>query len=201
MAGFRPCKRCKPEVDGWQVGGEVSERVQRVKGMIRDGMERGRVPGLGELAGEVGLSRSHFLRVFKRVVGCTPKEWGDRLEERKAINTSPIEVRNNGEVEGWMHGSEYDDFDIQTNALGLKHSGGYPWFSDGVLGEDLEGGCGIANAESTDEPWDLYFNDLGLPLETSLPSESELDLQLISDIGNTSLGSELLWSVDNVEKD
>ena len=172
MAGFRPCKRCKPEVDGWEVSGKVSEMVQRVKGMIRDGMERGKVPGLGELAGKVGLSRSHFLRVFKGAVGCTPKQWGDRLEERKARDTSSIEVRNDGEMEGWLDGSEYDVFDIRTDVLGLKHSGGYPWSSDGVFGGDLEGGRGIASAESTDEPWDLYFNDLGLPLETSLPSEN-----------------------------
>lgn len=171
-----------------------------MKGMIRDGMERGRVPGLGELAGEVGLSRSHFLRVFKRAVGCTPKEWGDRLDERKAMNTSPIDVRNDGEVEGWLNGSEYGVFDNRTHVLGLKHSEGYPWSSDGVLDGDLKGGYGIASAESTDEQWDLYFNNLGLPLETSLPPELELDLQLISDTGNTSPGSELLRSVNDVKK-
>lgn len=155
--------------------------------MIRDGAERGRVPGLGELAGEVGLSRSHLLRVFRRVVGCTPKEWGDRVEGGKGIDASLFEVRDGGEVEGWLDGSGYDGFDMRTDALGLTNSGGRPWSSDGGLGEYLDGGCGIANAESTDELWDLYFNDLGLPLETSLPPEPELDLQLTSQVGNTSL--------------
>ncbi|MCJ1358629.1 MAG: hypothetical protein MMC33_008629 [Icmadophila ericetorum] len=193
MDGFRPCKRCKPEVVGWEMGGEVLEKVKRVKEMIRDGMERGKMPGLGELAGEVGLSRSHFLRVFKGAVGCTPKEWGNRLEERKAMGTKPIKVRIDGEVEGWLDGSKYEVSDIQTDVLSLKHSGNYPWTSDGVLGGDLEERYRIGDVESTDEPWDLYFNDLGLPLPTSLPPELELDLQLIPDTDNTTPGSELIW--------
>jgi AraC family transcriptional regulator, regulatory protein of adaptative response / methylated-DNA-[protein]-cysteine methyltransferase len=48
-AGFRPCKRCRPE----------------------------ETPSLAALARAAGLSRFHFHRVFKTVTGVTPKAYAD----------------------------------------------------------------------------------------------------------------------------
>ncbi|KAL4966825.1 putative DNA repair and transcription factor Ada [Aspergillus stella-maris] len=70
-AGFRACKRCKPETLKPLVNLQVLV-VQRAVGTIKKDIEMGRRPTLGRLAGEAGLTASHFHRVFKKVMGVTP---------------------------------------------------------------------------------------------------------------------------------
>jgi len=67
-AGFRPCKRCKPD-EARQVERQA-EVVERACRLIETADE---VPSLDELALSVNLSPSHFHRVFKAQTGLTPK--------------------------------------------------------------------------------------------------------------------------------
>ncbi len=67
-AGFRPCKRCTPNQLGSQE--RYAEKVAVACRLIEDSDH---VPGLKELSNHVGLSRYHFHRVFKAVIGLTPK--------------------------------------------------------------------------------------------------------------------------------
>lgn len=65
--GFRPCLRCRPE--------GLSEHERQVALIARAcGLIEGGGPGLSSqaLAEAVGLSRSQFHRVFRRVTGVTP---------------------------------------------------------------------------------------------------------------------------------
>jgi len=69
-AGFRPCKRCKPN--------EPSRREQQVKTVSKicrliENAEI--VPSLAEMARHAGLSRYHFQRLFKSITGLTPKAY------------------------------------------------------------------------------------------------------------------------------
>jgi AraC family transcriptional regulator of adaptative response/methylated-DNA-[protein]-cysteine methyltransferase len=80
-AGFRPCKRCRP-VDPPR---EERERaaIERACAILRSAET---IPSLAELAREVGISRYHFHRLFKKVTGVTPKAYGaarrmDRLRD------------------------------------------------------------------------------------------------------------------------
>jgi AraC family transcriptional regulator of adaptative response/methylated-DNA-[protein]-cysteine methyltransferase len=69
-AGFRPCRRCHPER-------EVSPRddtLARVRAACRAIEAAETPPRLTALAAGAGLSRFHFQRLFKRVVGVTPRE-------------------------------------------------------------------------------------------------------------------------------
>ena len=70
-AGFRPCKRCRPNE------GSAGERhvvaIGRACALIR---ARDTLPSLAELAVAAGISRFHFHRVFKQITGATPREWG-----------------------------------------------------------------------------------------------------------------------------
>jgi len=77
-AGFRPCKRCKP--DQAPLAERNAAAVAAACRLIETAEE---VPGLEALAAEAGLSPFHFHRVFKSVTGLTPKAYADaRRAER-----------------------------------------------------------------------------------------------------------------------
>jgi AraC family transcriptional regulator of adaptative response/methylated-DNA-[protein]-cysteine methyltransferase len=69
-AGFRPCKRCRPD---------LPPRAEREAALIAEACRAieaaEEAPPLAELAREAGLSAHHFHRLFKRVTGVTPKAY------------------------------------------------------------------------------------------------------------------------------
>ena len=67
-AGRRPCKRCQP--NGAPLEDQHAAAIVRACRLIK-GAEQ--APALQSLAKSVGMSAFHFHRVFKRVVGLTPK--------------------------------------------------------------------------------------------------------------------------------
>tara|TARA_R110000751_G_scaffold146094_5_gene249721 strand:+ start:14883 stop:15959 length:1077 start_codon:yes stop_codon:yes gene_type:complete len=69
-AGFRPCKRCRP--DQQSPADRQSELVAAACRMIENSEEP---PSLEALASKAGVSRFHFHRLFKRVTGITPKAY------------------------------------------------------------------------------------------------------------------------------
>ncbi|KAK5992506.1 Vacuolar iron transporter 1 [Cladobotryum mycophilum] len=80
-AGFRACKRCKPEVMGLM---PEEAAVQKIRAFVRDreaGTGGGQSGGqdarmsLSQMARRTGLSKWHFHRVFKKCVGVTPFEY------------------------------------------------------------------------------------------------------------------------------
>lgn len=80
-AGFRPCLRCRPDLP------PRAEREAAMADCARRRIERsGTEPSLTMLAREAGLSPHHFHRIFRRIVGMTPKAYaraarGARLRE------------------------------------------------------------------------------------------------------------------------
>jgi AraC family transcriptional regulator of adaptative response/methylated-DNA-[protein]-cysteine methyltransferase len=69
-AGFRPCKRCKPDQAG------LAEQHAAAVARACRAIEAAEVaPGLEELAAAAGMSRFHFHRVFKSIAGVTPKAY------------------------------------------------------------------------------------------------------------------------------
>ncbi|CAE6426378.1 unnamed protein product [Rhizoctonia solani] len=84
-AGFRPCKRCRPD----DAAGEAAEQrqaaaVERAKSLIEERSKQGQRIPLDKLASQSGLSTFYFHRVFKRRTGFTPEEWGKLCRERFA---------------------------------------------------------------------------------------------------------------------
>jgi len=77
-AGFRPCKRCKPDQQSL-----AEEHRGKIVAACRLIETADVVPHLGELAEWVGLSRYHFHRVFKAVTGVTPKAYADAHRANK----------------------------------------------------------------------------------------------------------------------
>lgn len=69
-AGFRPCKRCKP--DQPSLAKRYATRVAEACRLIE---AAGTPPTLDTLAQASGMSRYHFHRIFKAVTGVTPKAY------------------------------------------------------------------------------------------------------------------------------
>ncbi len=69
-AGFRPCKRCKPDRIG--PADDHREVIARACRLIETVEEP---PALDELARTAGMSPSHFHRLFKKALGVTPKAY------------------------------------------------------------------------------------------------------------------------------
>ena len=69
-AGFRPCKRCKPDQASRekQQAAKIAEVCRFIEGADQ-------VPTLDELARQAGFSAYHLHRVFKRVTGLTPRAY------------------------------------------------------------------------------------------------------------------------------
>ncbi|KAK9427142.1 hypothetical protein V1505DRAFT_293911, partial [Lipomyces doorenjongii] len=86
-AGFRPCKRCNPTNEGYDLQAQavekacehISKRTDKT-----DGSTGGHKIRLRELAVEVGWTPSYLHRVFKRKMGVTPKRYADILRGRKS---------------------------------------------------------------------------------------------------------------------
>jgi AraC family transcriptional regulator of adaptative response/methylated-DNA-[protein]-cysteine methyltransferase len=74
-AGFRPCKRCRPDETDRQATA-VAEACRLIAGAETP-------PSLTELAAAVGMSQYHFHRVFKAATGVTPKAYADAERARR----------------------------------------------------------------------------------------------------------------------
>ena len=69
-AGFRPCKRCKP--DQLALAEQHAATVTKICQLIENSEE---ILNLDKLASNAGMSIFHFHRVFKAVTGLTPKAY------------------------------------------------------------------------------------------------------------------------------
>jgi AraC family transcriptional regulator of adaptative response/methylated-DNA-[protein]-cysteine methyltransferase len=69
-AGFRPCKRCKPDQPP-----RIEQKAAKVTAACRIIEQAETAPVLEELAQRVGMSAYHFHRVFKQITGLTPREY------------------------------------------------------------------------------------------------------------------------------
>jgi AraC family transcriptional regulator of adaptative response/methylated-DNA-[protein]-cysteine methyltransferase len=81
-AGFRPCKRCRPNEAGLaqQHAAAIAKACRLIESSLSEASEA--LPGLDELAKTAGMSRFHFHRIFRAITGVTPKAYasGRRAE-------------------------------------------------------------------------------------------------------------------------
>ena len=81
-AGFRPCKRCRPQKSNSNE--DLESVVVRACQMIESQTE---IPTLHSLAQSVGLSPHHFHRLFKSALGVTPIEYA-RAKRAQRLKSS-----------------------------------------------------------------------------------------------------------------
>jgi len=80
-AGYRACKRCRPDALG-----APDPQVQAVRRACERIESAEEAPSLAELAASAGLSPHHFHRVFKAVAGVTPKAYAVATRARRAAD-------------------------------------------------------------------------------------------------------------------
>lgn len=78
-AGFRPCKRCRPDE-----AGILQRRAAAVARACRIIETAERTPGLDALASAAGMSKYHFHRVFKASTGVTPAAYAAAVRATRA---------------------------------------------------------------------------------------------------------------------
>jgi methylphosphotriester-DNA--protein-cysteine methyltransferase len=141
QAGFRACKRCKPEIAGFM---PEEAAVRKIRAFVQQQTEKqgdaeARL-SLSQMARQSGLSKWHFHRVFKRCVGVTPTEY-------LRIQRQGQEARNSlqrGET-SWL-----DQLDVDT----LGQDFDFATWDDSVVGS----GYATTETPSTipdDNPWSI----------------------------------------------
>lgn len=77
-AGFRPCRRCRPDQAGQGDGND-----RRIAELCRYIERADHVPSLDELAQRAGLSPFHLHRMFKAATGVTPRQYAAAHRSRR----------------------------------------------------------------------------------------------------------------------
>ena len=97
-AGFRPCKRCKPDQPP-----RSEQHAAKVAELCRVIEHAEHALSLEELADHAGLSTSHLHRVFKAFTGLTPKEYATAHRARRVR----AELERNDTVTEAIYGAGY----------------------------------------------------------------------------------------------
>ncbi|MBG0795324.1 bifunctional DNA-binding transcriptional regulator/O6-methylguanine-DNA methyltransferase Ada [Methylocystis sp. H62] len=97
-AGFRPCRRCRPEAPPQQE--QDAAKIARACRMIEAAEAP---PTLAQLARGAGLSSYHFHRLFSRICGVTPKAYA-QAHRRTRLHE---ELKESRTVTDAIYGSGY----------------------------------------------------------------------------------------------
>jgi len=80
-AGYRACKRCRPDRLG-----APDPKVEAVRKACEAIAAAEEAPKLADLAAKAGMSPFHFHRLFKTVAGVTPKAYAAQMQARRAAD-------------------------------------------------------------------------------------------------------------------
>lgn len=73
-AGYRACKRCKPDLLASEEEDPLLAKIRHAVELVEETASRGQKISLQELSTQVGLSKWHLQRVFKKIQGLSPHE-------------------------------------------------------------------------------------------------------------------------------
>jgi len=126
QAGFRPCKRCKPNEP--DLAARHADGVAKACRLVETAEE---VPNLDALASASGLSRFHFHRVFKSVTGVTPKDYVAARRAERARDQLPRSATVTDAIYASGFNSNGRFYATSAGMLGMKPSA----FRTGGTGE------------------------------------------------------------------
>jgi AraC family transcriptional regulator of adaptative response/methylated-DNA-[protein]-cysteine methyltransferase len=145
-AGFRPCKRCKPDQPSL-----AQQHAAMVTAACRAIEQAEVAPTLDQLAAPTGLSPFHFHRVFKAVTGVTPKQYAAAHRNRRVRN----ELERGASVTSAIFDAGYNTssrfYETAEQVLGMKpssyHAGGTDSEIRFAIGECSLGSILVAQSE------------------------------------------------------
>lgn len=116
QAGFRACKRCRPNGDGVH-----KENLARIAIVCRH-IETHNGASLDEIANVAKMSRFHLHRLFKKFVGMTPKEYAAQWRDRSMRS----ELRKRTSVTDAIYSTGYSSssrfYERSSRSLGMNAS-------------------------------------------------------------------------------
>ena len=116
-AGFRPCKRCKP--DQVPLPEQHAAQVTAACRLIETSES---APSLETLATNAGMSAFHFHRVFKTISGVTPKQYANAHRSKRVRH----ELRRSGTVTEAIYDAGYNSnarfYEKSAEVLGMTAS-------------------------------------------------------------------------------
>lgn len=117
QAGFRPCRRCKPDQPAL-----AQQQAVLVAELCRHIEQVAQPPTLAELAQRCGLSRFHLLRVFKAVTGMTPLAYARQRRAARLREQLDSEVRVTDAIYAAGYASSGRFYEESTQVLGMTAS-------------------------------------------------------------------------------
>jgi len=122
-AGYRACKRCRPNDKGFATLQRT--RIEETCSFINQNLD-GRL-GLAELGKSANLNPFYFQRLFKRIVGLTPRQYveGVRLRRAKMSMNNGDSVRSSIYKAGrnstsWLYTNPYAKLGMRPSAYRSK---------------------------------------------------------------------------------
>ncbi|MDR3388329.1 MAG: bifunctional DNA-binding transcriptional regulator/O6-methylguanine-DNA methyltransferase Ada [Rudaea sp.] len=116
-AGFRPCRRCKP--DRPSLAEQHSAQVIAACRLMETAES---VPSLESLAADAGMSPFHFHRVFKAIAGVTPKQYANAHRSERVRR----QLRRAGTVTEAIYAAGYNSnarfYEKSAEVLGMTAS-------------------------------------------------------------------------------
>lgn len=113
-AGFRPCKRCKPDQPP-----RAARQAEQVAALCRIIERAERVPTLDELARRAGLSAFHTHRLFKSVTGVTPRAYAAAHRARRVRGELAARATVTEAIYGAGYGSSARFYEASNELLGM----------------------------------------------------------------------------------
>lgn len=158
-AGYRPCKRCRPDHEGIMPEDAAVLKVQAFlegrKGFFGDGSTQ---ESLSQMARQAGLSKWHFHRVFKKHTGMTPVQYV-RLGRRSVAK---------------IHGDIFSDDFAFTDLLDRESKDSTPLLDSlSILENSTAGGFSEGQSEnkSNGDPQSVFWSQV---MEYSISELSEV---------------------------
>lgn len=113
-AGFRACKRCKPDLVSYTPQDDVIRKACDTICLWSLGDEN---PSLETLATQAGLTKHHFHRMFKRKTGLTPRQFAMAL--RADDGTPHLVPVTTDASEATTAAGDINKFDTRVNSFDL----------------------------------------------------------------------------------
>lgn len=115
QAGYRACKRCKPNE-----ASEVSGRASQIEELCRLIETSEEEPNLKQLAQSIGASPSFTQRLFKSIVGITPKKYAEEHRRQRVRETLQTSRSITDAIYASGYGSPARFYSSAKDALGMQ---------------------------------------------------------------------------------